>query len=169
MPVEWPQPRPFLVVAWLMLLVSVPLLSVFGRDLQQLLARHYTGQQLAWAIALALGLLTTVAVVLLLRSRRAAGAWQLLWFIPLFLIAPHFLSIVEERVHFIVFGLLGFFTLKLFPRTFAYALCLLMAVADEGLQWSLPDRVGDLRDVAVNLVAAWAGVTLAWVMERQSR
>ena len=138
MPAEWPRPRPLFAVAWLMLLVSVPLLSVYGRDLQQLLARHSTSQQLAWAI-------------------------------PLFLIAPHFLPIVEERVHFIVFGLLGFFTLKLFPPALAYALCLLMAMADEGLQWFLPDRVGDLRDVAVNLVAAWAGVTLARVMERHSR
>lgn len=158
--------RLFLPLAWLLLLASVPLLSLYGRDLQLLIAQYSSSRQLGWVIG-AMLLLLSLAALAFVRHHRPASAWRhALWIVPLFVIAPWFISIVEERVHFILFGLFGFFTLLLFPARLAYALCLLLGVADEGLQWALPDRVGDWRDVALNLLAAWAGASLALVSGR---
>jgi hypothetical protein len=158
--------RLFLSLAWLLLLTSVPLLSLYGRDLQQLVAQYYSSRQLGWLIGAMLLLLTLAALAYLRHYNPTRGWRHALWIVPLFIIAPWFLSIVEERVHFILFGLFGFFTLLLFPARRAYALCLLLGVADESLQWALPDRVGDWRDVGLNLLAAWGGASLALVSRR---
>lgn len=152
-------------VIWMLLLVSIPLLSIFGRDLQRWLLQHYSTQQLAWFIGLVIFALTVLGVRHLLSNGRPAVAWQLLWIVPVFLITPHLFPIVEERIHFIVFGMLGFFSLSLFSWKLAYTICLFVALADEALQWGLADRVGDWRDVGINLLAGWLGATLAVISQ----
>lgn len=151
---------------WLGLFVSIPLLSIYGRGLQLFIVEHVSQQVLAWAIGIVLLLLTVKGVSILFRHGSTRTLWHLSWFVPLFLIVPWFFPIVEERIHFIVFGLFGFYTLLLLPARYGYMLCLLVAFADEGLQWMLADRVGDMRDVAVNLLAAWAGAAFAAVTRK---
>ncbi len=82
----------------------------------------------------------------------------------------------EERVHLVQYGLLAVLVTRwrravLVPRWrravggalsqgwrlhgFAWALVALAGAGDEMIQWWLPNRVGDLRDVALN---AWAAL-----------
>ncbi|MFP6732021.1 MAG: VanZ family protein [Alphaproteobacteria bacterium] len=42
-------------------------------------------------------------------------------------------------------------------------ICLSVSVGDEVFQWLLPDRVGDPRDVAMNIAACLLGVAVALV------
>lgn len=99
------------------------------------------------------GLLVSAATALLVAD--VVGGAAVLYY-------PFFFPLVEERVHFIVFGLFGFVSMVVFPPRVAWVVCLAMAGGDELLQWWLPDRVGDWRDVAVNSVAGVGGLMLAW-------
>ena len=73
----------------------------------------------------------------------------------LFLIVPLLLERVEERMHFLTFGLFGALSMALFAPRYAFIICLLGAGGDELLQFYLPDRVGDWRDVAFNALASF--------------
>ena len=85
------------------------------------------------------------------------------------------LDIPEERVHFLQYGILGIlvvFTL----RRWSIPLFLIAAVfvamvgaVDELIQWALPNRVGDLRDVLINTVAGVLGVTMGIILRPPSR
>ena len=89
------------------------------------------------------------------------------------------LSIPEERVHFLQYGLLGIMvaatarneSLALLAKLATFAI--LVGVIDECIQWYLPNRVGDFRDVAFNTMAAilgiWIGNTLFGSRSSSSR
>ena len=68
-----------------------------------------------------------------------------------------------EWFHFILFGLFGLFTTRLWSAAAAVAICLAVSGGDELFQWVLPDRVGDLRDVAMNIAACLLGAAVALI------
>ena len=43
------------------------------------------------------------------------------------------------------------------------AICLVVSGGDELFQWVLPDRVGDWRDVAMNIAACLLGAAVALI------
>jgi hypothetical protein len=141
---------------WIGISACIPTLSIFGRNLQ------YRSMEMLSpsALSLLLGGLVVVAVIGALwwvRVRSLAlPYWHLLWFLPIFLIAPFFVPHVVERLHFLLFGLFGGMTALLFRPWVTLALCLTASIGDEILQHFLADRVGDVRDVYLN-----AGVSLA--------
>jgi len=139
---------------WLLNVAFIPLLSVFGRPLQYWVAETIGYRAAAWLIGLALFI---AIVILLLYLKRLSGQlryYHLSWFLPLFLIIPLLLERVEERLHFLSFGAFGALSLLLFAPRYAIILCLLFSSADELLQYYLPDRVGDWRDVGFNSLAS---------------
>ena len=73
------------------------------------------------------------------------------------------MPVIEERVHFIVFGSFGFLSMLVFSPKIAISLCISVSVLDEGLQWFLPDRVGDWFDVSINSLASVAGATFSFI------
>jgi VanZ family protein len=60
-----------------------------------------------------------------------------------------------------LFGVFGCLSVARFGLWRGILVCATVGVLDEGLQWYLPDRVGDLRDVAWNLLAGGGGAVLA--------
>lgn len=142
---------------WITSLLLIPLFSVYGRAIQYTLQENFSRLQLSILISVILLILCGIAVYLSVKKRSHHQLWHLLWFLPLFLVLPLFISIPEEKAHFIVFGVFGFLTMLRFsPRT-AFSLCVSVSILDEGLQWYLPDRVGDLFDVAMNMLASISG------------
>ena len=89
-----------------------------------------------------------------------------------------------ERIHFLYYGLLGFLWLRAFRRgradlsapLLALLASLLVAIADEGVQWWVAARTGELYDVALDVYASATGIlaglaldgprTLRWRLER---
>ncbi len=149
-------------VAWIAALAAILTLSLWGRPIQGWVHAHVRGELLAWGIGGVLAALTLAGLWRVVRYRGTRALLHLLWLLPGLALLPEVFPLVEERVHFIVFGLFGFFTLRLFPLVPGLAICALVAGLDELLQAYLPDRVGDLRDVGVNLVASIIGGWLAW-------
>lgn len=81
------------------------------------------------------------------------------------------LEVMEERVHFVQYGLLAVgVCYSLRPRVdapFLYLATAVLAAAfgfvDEGLQFFIPNRVFDWRDVGFNTMAAGFGTGFAWI------
>ena len=74
----------------------------------------------------------------------------------------HHMKVPEERVHFLEFGILALLLRKTFSfqyslpgqYTLAILLTVLVGISDEVLQYFLPSRYFDLRDIAFNSLAA---------------
>jgi hypothetical protein len=152
------------LVWWANLLV-IPLLSLFGRDLQadvlQLLSRE-AGAALVFLALLGF----TLGSLAWLRAHSPHWKWHLLWLVLLFVLMPFTLHNFEERIHFLLFGLFGFLSMRLHPPLAAMMWVYALAGGDELLQWWLPDRVGDWHDVYINLLAGSGGILLAYVGRR---
>lgn len=148
-------------ISWFSLLFFIPLLSYSGRNLQYFLNNHITAEALGMVLGLLLLFLVFIGGYWLYRVNSKVQWLTLLWFVPLFIIVPMLLPVAIERMHFIVFGLFGFVSLQLWAKSPGLLVCLLVAVLDEVFQWWLPDRVGDLRDVLINVVAVYGGALLA--------
>lgn len=85
-----------------------------------------------------------------------------------------------ERLHLAEYGLLGFFIFRAFLLDFSYQKSLLLAwllacllgAGDEGLQWILPSRVFEWKDIWLNAASSGLGlliVSLFYVFPRRSR
>lgn len=79
---------------------------------------------------------------------------------------------VVERVHFIEYGTIAFLFYRAFRPLGGPAALLVPAVAaltvgtlDEWLQWFIPNRVGEARDVFLNLVAIGCGVAFGAALD----
>jgi len=78
-----------------------------------------------------------------------------------------FLQRPEERIHLIEYGFLGFLLFRLFDSSFRFSffialfLVLLFGILDEIIQFFLPNRVGDLKDVIVNFLGGLWGILLS--------
>jgi hypothetical protein len=78
-----------------------------------------------------------------------------------------------ERIHFLYYGLLGFLWLRAYRRgradlsapLLALDALLLVAIADEGLQWWVAGRTGELYDVGLDVYAGATGVLLALALD----
>jgi len=80
------------------------------------------------------------------------------------------LEVPSERIHFLEYGILGFLVTKVVERlnwkSISLALLFVTSVGalDEGIQWILPNRVGDLRDVVMNLIGGGMGIWVGSVL-----
>lgn len=69
----------------------------------------------------------------------------------------------EERIHFIEYGILGVLVFKALGKGFkkiiiAILFILLTGTLDEIIQFILPNRVGDIRDIIFNVIGGSLGV-----------
>ncbi|MDJ0807264.1 MAG: VanZ family protein [Gammaproteobacteria bacterium] len=147
-------------------MISIPLISFTGRRLQHWLENNLGREETGWLVV---ALLTITGLAY---SARHLGHlrrlwWRLLLLVALLLTIIHFVPITEERIHFILFGALGYLGVTLFSPIGGLLICTLFSIGDEVFQWFLPDRVGDVRDVVFNFIASGIGILLA--MSEQQR
>ncbi len=97
----------------------------------------------------------------------------------------HLLERPEERVHFLEYGLLGVLFFKgflqkvkgnristtLFIKSFllSWVAVTVVGAGDELIQYVLPNRVGDIRDIAMNAAGGGLGVWVASLWYYTSR
>jgi len=154
-------------ILWLFVAALIPLLSIYGRSIQKALKEHLSSNQLTILLGLILLIISLKAIYWLIKNHSYRRIWHLTWFAPLFLVAPYLMPIIEERAHFIVFGSFGFLSMLAFSPKIALTICISTSVLDEGLQWYLPDRVGDWFDVAINILASVAGAIFSFISRKQ--
>ena len=80
----------------------------------------------------------------------------------------------SEKIHFLEYGLLGLLLCKALSfhikDKLAYPLAVVgvycIGLLDEGVQWALPNRVGEFRDIGINLLAGTLTVILVALVLR---
>lgn len=154
--------RGLIIIFWLLSGVTIVLMSIFGRSLQLWVVDTLGYSMLAWIMGLSMLVVIGVLVFWLSTNNDRPPWLHLAWFLPLFLILPLFLGRVEERMHFISFGLFGALSMLLFAPRHAYIICILVASGDELLQLFLPDRVADWRDIAFNALASFGAALFVY-------
>ena len=146
------------------------------RDLSNL-ARRLFGESLN--LLMTLGLLLVLAGILL-AARHLLDRRRVLPLLPILLaygIVLWWLKIPEERFHLLQYGVLCFLGNKALPETIqgysryllVLSLVTLAGIGDEIIQWLRPNRVGDVRDVLINFIAALLAQALIMILSRKSR
>ncbi len=150
-----------LFLTWILCCLAIPLLSINGRPLQILVCSILSPFLLSVLFPAVVIIIFLVLVCLqktlnasikLLQKKLLIGAG----FIVISMLLPP-----VERVHVLLFGLFGFLSQRLFGTKVALIICLTVSGLDELLQYFLPDRVGDLRDVLTNAVSSILGIKLS--------
>jgi VanZ family protein len=140
-------------------LVLIPTLSIFGREMQSVVSSNDLISIAEYVIAAAL-IVTSLLVVVV--KPRGPFNWPLtIVAMIVFVLIPYQLDRYEERLHFICFGLLGFSAYRAFGIKLAMMLTFSAGLGDEVLQYFLPSRVGDWRDVIMNCFAGLSAALLA--------
>ena len=116
-------------------------------------------------------LLIPVAIYIVVSLLRLGHRWHVkLISIALILLAGIVavgLELPEERIHLLEYGILGYIILKATSMWNHSILAALLFIAiigsvDEGIQWLLPQRVGDVKDIFINWLGGVIGINVAW-------
>ncbi len=161
------------IVAIYSTLGFTPLASAFLRDAQLLTPAFVAALLMIVAAVIAAGIrvrLLEIEVAVLL----GIGAAYLLLFVRM--------EIPEERTHIVEYGVVALFLFEALAERFrnlgrphhaailAIATTAAVGTLDEIIQWTIPQRTFDLRDMAFNAIAATmavgARVTFDWAQRR---
>ncbi len=155
-----------LLIAWFMCALIILCLSAFGRPLQHWVFRTMGEVTIAWLIGLLLFGLGVTAIYWQAKRGLKGNRYTLVIITIALVVTLITITTVlpqtEERLHFATFGLFGFFSKRLFPTWLAILVILVLSSGDELFQAWLPDRVGDWRDVGINITAGIIGLGFAW-------
>lgn len=156
-----------LLTAWSVAALSIPCLSAFGAPLRRWIAQTLGGVTITWIISLLLISLSAAAIRWLAVQSQNRN-WSIL-ILTTIALGIAFTSITlqlprtEERLHFVVFGLFGFLSKRLHPIGLTIIIILTWSGGDELFQGWLADRVGDWRDVGMNIIASTMGISIAFL------
>ena len=157
-----------LIVVWFLSLLCIPLLSFYGRPLQLYLINHFSMETLGLCLSVMLSGIVLVFLIALFKSGLDHSAYHLIWVGGLSILLYTHLPFVE-KIHVALFGLFGFLSQRIFEQKMAALLGVAIAGLDELLQYFLVVRVGDWRDVWLNLFSAALGMLLAFLLFDSNR
>lgn len=148
-------------------------MTFLGRQVHNLL-RDFGGRDLVLGAISVLGVIATIALLrelIKLKFRIHPIVFGCL--LSLGVIGGVLLEIPEERLHIVKYGGLGFLTQALahrhgLPVWYALGFASFFSIFDEIIQHFLPYRVGDLRDVALNIVSSVWGIALIKLSVRKN-
>ena len=156
-----------MIFVWLVSLCSIPLFSFYGRELQHYVMGHYSTDTLVVGLGVLLAGVVFSYLVVLSRAGVSTDAFHLIWIAALALLFYVHLPFVE-KIHIAIFGLFGFLSQKVLEQKLATLVCVLLPGLDELFQCFLASRVGDWRDVWLNLFSAALGMFLAYLLTTEN-
>lgn len=156
------------IVFWCLVTVWIPVFSLCGRELQHMIASDIDRDVLKWILSVMIVAVIGFWAVLLWQAKGGKGLIHLIWIIAIALAIMKTSSQIEEWVHFSLFGIFGLITLLTYKWHWGLMLCLLVGAGDELFQWWLPDRVGDIYDVGMNLLACLCGGVVALILKSKN-
>ncbi len=177
-------------LSWL--LVSLCILSIFlivplARTIQEFVADRWGRSLFGYSVILVVGgafLALLYTLIFRLRIRSVTNYFWLLLVTALYIYSTLKLwSVPEEAIHFLEYGLLGFLlfrALKFHTKDvgiyfIAFFIGCLVGIFDEILQWIVPLRIWDIRDVGLNALSSglfqvglWLGIRPKGISSRMS-
>lgn len=148
----------------LVIYISLPLLpSLWGKF------ASYAGNFTNYVVAVILGLIGIFIIFYLIAKRKDTR--NFIWLAILafaYALGLNRLKLPVERIHFIEYGLLSVFVFRALRHSihdksiylWSGIIVFCLGFLDEGIQYVLPNRVYDTRDVIVNGVAGVLGLLL---------
>jgi hypothetical protein len=149
--------------AWLIVGALIPAMSYFGTSLRHLLESFLDSGSFSLVMGGALIVASGASLVWMTRRRSRRILWYGLGLVLILLVITQLIPNPIEWLHFILFGAFGLLATRIWRPAAAVVICLTLSVGDEVFQWFLPDRVGDLRDVAMNAAACLLGAAVALI------
>ena len=154
----------------LFIYVSLPFFPAFIKVL-----RSFISKELLNILSLVVSVLFFLLLSLWIYKKKYKANHFLLIISPLLLLTFLSLSldVWVERIHFIEYAVLGLLISRAVNlRTLhgiiaTCCLIILIGVVDEIIQWFLPNRVGDMRDVIMNSVGGLSGLWLGQFLYRE--
>ncbi|MDP6094112.1 MAG: VanZ family protein [SAR324 cluster bacterium] len=154
----------------LFIYVSLPFFPAFIKVL-----RSFISKELLNILSLVVSVLFFLLLSLWIYKKKYKANHFLLIISPLLLLTYLSLSldVWVERIHFIEYAVLGLLISRAVNlRTLhgiiaTCCLIILIGVVDEIIQWFLPNRVGDMRDVIMNSVGGLSGLWLGQFLYRE--
>ena len=150
------------VVQWLVIVVLIALLSIFGRSIQLQLITKINAVYISGSVFVVL-----FVILYALWKKRAMYRIQKRTFLAATLFLLSAIAAVQlrylmpvEAVHFLVFSWLGWVSTTVFGPLYAVVAVVSVSLGDEVLQHYLPSRVGDIQDVVINLLSGFIGIIL---------
>lgn len=140
--------------------LSIFAISIFGRELQAFTFRFMSPAH--FYIFIMLGLILGFGFIYLIQKHnpiqlfvvRATACTALMF------VTQSFIEIPEEKLHLLLFSLLGLLCFLSFKLSVAILIALAVSLADEVLQHYLPRRYFGLHDVLINAYAAVATILI---------
>ncbi len=137
--------------------------------------RSFISKELLNILSLVVSVLFFLLLSLWIYKKKYKANYFLLIISPLLLLTYLSLSldVWVERIHFIEYAVLGLLISRAVNlRTLhgiiaTCCLIILIGVVDEIIQWFLPNRVGDMRDVIMNSVGGLSGLWLGQFLYRE--
>ena len=151
------------ITGWLLSFLSIPLLSLYGRSLQLNIMGRFSPESLGVYLTLSFTGVVCIYGIALYRASANTHRYHLLWVSCLALFFYVSLPFVE-KIHIALFGLFGFLSQRIFEQKAAAFFCVVVSFLDELFQHFLAARVGDWRDVWLNLFSASLGMFLAYLI-----
>ncbi|MEN8198672.1 MAG: VanZ family protein [Thermodesulfobacteriota bacterium] len=148
---------------WLLSLLSIPLLSLYGRWLQLSILDRLPMELLGLYLTVLLIGVVLVFAFALSQSVPDEYGYHLIWVAGLTILLYRHLPFVE-KIHVGLFGLFGFLSYRVFRGKTPLLVCLAVAGLDELFQHFLSFRVGDWRDVWLNIFSGSLGMFLGFLL-----
>lgn len=147
----------------------------FARTIQKFVSEKWGSEFFGYGVILSTGAAFFLALYILIFRLKIRSVSNYIW---LFLIGCTYVYFTlklwdspEEAVHFLEYGLLGFFIfgalkLKIKDKTVyiaAFLIGCLIGIFDEILQWMVKGRFWDFRDVGLNALSSGLFQTAMWL------
>ena len=162
---------------WLWLAIVLYVLFIytslpFTRYVVELVYSTYGRPLVSVLINTALGMVAIFVALTILRSGESLPQKAIAL---LLLVTGGILSVAlglpEERIHFVEYALLGYILFMAtstwtMPVLASALMVILVGSLDEAIQWVLPNRVGDLKDILLNSIGGALGINVAWICNK---
>ncbi len=153
------------------ILISLPINPILWRFMLNTVGRRFN--YIGYVVSIAL-IIAFIAYMIRHSERFGVSHYLLLGGLTLlyFYLLKYQCQFPAKRFHFIEYGLLAYFSFRAlrfdFPAATSYALAFFLSsafgVVDESIQYVLPNRVCELRDMMMNAVASALGLAFVAIL-----
>ncbi len=160
---------------WVALCAIAIFLSVpFARIFQKFIVEKWGREPFGYTVLISIGIVFFLALYLLIFKLKIRSASNYIWLFAIGCAYVYFTlglwAQPEEAIHFLEYGILGFFIfsafkLKIKDKTIyftAFLLGCLIGIFDEILQWIVRERYWDFRDVGLNALSSGLFQAAIW-------
>jgi len=153
-----------LIGCWTLVLLAIPLIAILGDFLQSIVGQTIgdTGIIVLFGGMIAGGLLGTGIYIFLWVDPN--DIVHLLWMALIAgIMMYHVFDNPERWYHLPVYGIFGYFSVRVFAGRTGLEVATAIAFLDEFLQHYLPYRTGSVEDVFINVVSVGLG-SMVWIL-----